>query len=269
MKFAAVSSLCLIGMVSMSNAYEIYKATAVNCRSGPGTNYEVIKTYTTEDDISLKCQASGEVIKGNTLWDKTTDGCYISDYYLHTGSNGYVAKKCKCPAPPPSSNDDGNDDDSSNQDNGNDNSDQDNDNDGGSDNGDSKVPGPVTDDYPYKSDCDGVDKWNYYKCQCTSFAAWRINERLGVKFHNYYKGPNWGNANTWDDAAKETGVPINGKPVPGCIAQTDAGKYGHVAWVTKVSGSTVTVEEYNWATKEGYGTRTVPKNTFKYIHIKV
>ncbi|KAI9481852.1 hypothetical protein LPJ78_002184 [Coemansia sp. RSA 989] len=252
MKFVSISSLCLIG-ISVSSAYEIYKATAVNCRSGPGTNYEVIKTYTTEDDVSLKCQASGEDIKGNTLWDKTTDGCYISDYYLHTGSNGYVAKKCKCPVPPPSNDD--NQDDSS----------QDNDNDSSSD---SKVPGPITDDYPYKNDCDGVDKWNYYKCQCTSFAAWRINERLGVKFHNYYKGPNWGDANTWDDAAKATSVPINSKPVPGCIAQTDAGKYGHVAWVTKVSGSSVTIEEYNWATKEGYGTRTVPKNTFKYIHIK-
>ncbi|KAJ2850514.1 hypothetical protein IWW36_001832 [Coemansia brasiliensis] len=224
----------ICGLASLAEAYTIYKATSVNCRSGPGTNYKAVKAYTTKDNIKLTCQTSGQSIKGNALWDKTTDNCYISDYYLHTGSNGYVVKKCSSGS-----------------------------------SGGSKIPGPTTNDYPYKSNCNGIDPWNYYKCQCTSFVAWRINKRLGVKFHNHYKGPNWGNANTWDNAAKQTGVPINSKPVPGCIAQTNAGKYGHVAWVTKVSGSSVTVEEYNWSHREAYGTRTVPKSTFNYIHIKV
>ena len=105
--------------------------------------------------------------------------------------------------------------------------------------------------------------------ECTSFVAWRINKRLGVKFTNQYKGTNWGNANTWDDAAKRTGVTVNSTPVPGAVAQSNAGGYGHVAWVTAVSGSSVTIEEYNYGVKEGYGTRTVPKTSFNYIHVKV
>ncbi|KAJ1985791.1 hypothetical protein EDC05_006501, partial [Coemansia umbellata] len=138
-KLAAFVAACLIAFALPIEAYRIYKATTVNCRSGPNTSSKVVRTYDTNDNISLTCQTSGNNINGNTLWDKTTDDCYVSDYYLQTGSNGYVAKHC----------------DSSS---------------GGSCT--SSVPGPIEDDYPYPSQCDGVDPWNYYKCQCTSFVAW-------------------------------------------------------------------------------------------------
>ncbi|KAJ2073165.1 hypothetical protein GGI16_008894, partial [Coemansia sp. S142-1] len=174
---------------------------------------------------------------GNSLWDKTTHGCYVADYYVKTGSTGYVSGKCSSGGSPPTPP------------------------------GGGGAAGPMKDDYPYPGQCDGVDPWRYFKCQCTSFVAWRINSRLGVKFHNHYKGPNWGNANTWDEAARKTGVPINNTPVPGCIAQTNSGSAGHVAWVAKVSGNSVTIEEYNYK-RHKYGTRTVPKSSFNYIHIK-
>jgi surface antigen len=99
--------------------------------------------------------------------------------------------------------------------------------------------------------------------------AWRINSRLGVHFTNQYKGVNWGNANTWDEAARETGITINSTPKPGCIAQSNAGSAGHVAWVTAVGTDTVEIEEYNYGVREGYGKRTVAKGSFNYIHIKV
>ncbi|KAI8319121.1 Cysteine, histidine-dependent amidohydrolase/peptidase, partial [Martensiomyces pterosporus] len=126
-----------------------------------------------------------------------------------------------------------------------------------------------SDDYPYKSSCGGVDPWNYYKCQCTSFVAFRINKRLGIKFSNHYKGTRWGNANTWGDAARKTGVSINSTPNVNSVAQRNGGKAGHLAWVTSVNGNQITVEEYNWNVREGYGTRTVPKTHFdNYIHLK-
>jgi surface antigen len=123
------------------------------------------------------------------------------------------------------------------------------------------------DNYPYKGSCGGVDPWNFYKCQCTSFCAFRINNRYGINFHNQYKGAHWGNANSWDEAAKATGVTINGNPKAGAIAQSNAGNYGHVAWVLSVSGSQVTIEEYNYAVSEGYGRRTLAASNFNYIHI--
>ncbi|KAK3321886.1 CHAP domain-containing protein [Apodospora peruviana] len=238
MKFSIIAFLLqATAFTTLTAAYPI-KADDVNCRSGPGTSYTVKKSYAKGKDISITCQTAGESIKGNNIWDKTSDGCYVSDYYVQTGTDGYVTKKCSSSG-------------------------------GGSGGGSSSIPGPVKDDYPYKSSCGGTDPWLYFKCQCTSFVAWRINKRLGVKFHNQYKGHHWGNANSWNDAAKASGVTVNNTPKPGCIAQTDAGSAGHVAWVTAVGDKTVTVEEYNYATVEGYGKRTVPKGNFRYIHIKV
>ncbi|KAJ2714185.1 hypothetical protein H4R19_001862 [Coemansia spiralis] len=225
MKLAALAAFCVAGLVSVASGFPIQKADHVNCRSGPGTGYSVVRGYARGQQVSIACQTTGTNIFGNNLWDKTADGCYVSDYYVKTGTDGYVAKKCTAEA------------------------------------------GPGGDDYPYKNQCGGVDPWNYYKCQCTSFVAWRINTKLGLRFNNMFKGLNWGNANTWDNAARRTGVSVNNEPVPGCIAQTNGGRYGHVAWVTKVSGNSVTIEEYNYVRKEAYSTRTVPKAAFQYIHV--
>ncbi|MEV0611199.1 FG-GAP-like repeat-containing protein [Polymorphospora rubra] len=127
--------------------------------------------------------------------------------------------------------------------------------------------GPVVDDYPYRGQSSGVDPWNYYKGQCTSFVAWRLNDRLGIDFTNRYKGQHFSNANTWDDAARRAGLTVSGTPRAGAVAQTDAGSFGHVAWVARVnSNGTVLIEEYNWATPSGYGTRTVPASSFRYIY---
>ncbi|MFC0528603.1 CHAP domain-containing protein, partial [Phytohabitans kaempferiae] len=127
--------------------------------------------------------------------------------------------------------------------------------------------GPIVDDYPYRGQSSGVDPWNYYKGQCTSFAAWRINSRLGINFHNRYLGQHFGNANTWDDAARRAGLTVSSTPRPGAIAQSDGGSFGHVAWVAQVnSNGTVLIEEYNWATPTGYGRRTVSASSFEYIY---
>jgi hypothetical protein len=75
------------------NAYPITGDT-VNCRSGPGTSYSVVKSYKKGADVSITCQASGTDIKGDSIWDKTADGCYVADYYVKTGSSSYVTKKC-------------------------------------------------------------------------------------------------------------------------------------------------------------------------------
>lgn len=130
------------------------------------------------------------------------------------------------------------------------------------------------DDYPYKNSCNtknDIDPWNFYKCECTSFVAWRLNDVNKIKFTNQYKGlPRWGNAGEWDDAARKAKVKINKTPKKGAVAQTDksGSGLGHVAWVKSVSkdGKKVTVEEYNYH-KDKYGVRTVDKGDFQtYIH---
>ncbi|KAK3321887.1 lysozyme-like domain-containing protein [Apodospora peruviana] len=92
MKFTIVTALTSVLALGAS-AYPI-KGDTVNCRSGPGTSYAVKKTYNKGFEVKISCQTPGEVIEGVKLWDKTQDGCYVSDYYVKTGTSDYVAPKC-------------------------------------------------------------------------------------------------------------------------------------------------------------------------------
>jgi len=226
MKFTATA--LLLAPVALASKFPI-TGSEVNCRSEPSTSSDVVTSYKKDDEVHVTCQVDGEDVSGNTIWDQTEDGCYVADFYVKTGSNAFVAEACSAEE-------------------------------------DSTDVSIMANDYPYKGGCGGVDPWNFYKCQCTSFVAWRLNDRKGIKFHNQYKGCHFGNANSWDNCAKTVGLKVNKKPKKGAVAQSNSGSYGHVAWVTKVDGSKVTVEEYNWATSEGYGKRTVAASTFNYIH---
>jgi len=126
------------------------------------------------------------------------------------------------------------------------------------------------DDYPYRGQGDGIDPWNFYKGQCTSFVAWCLNSRNGVKFTNQYGGVSrWGNAKEWGGVAESLGIEVDMNPAVGSIAWHNRNTYGHVAWVKEVSGNKVTVEEYNHVAADTFGTRTIDKSTFTgFIHIK-
>ncbi|KAJ5683101.1 NlpC/P60-like cell-wall peptidase [Penicillium macrosclerotiorum] len=91
-----LSSLLAVAVAVIPTTVSAYPITGdtVNCRSGPGTSYSVVKTYKKSDNVSITCQASGTNIYGDSLWDKTSDGCYVADYYVKTGSTNYVTKKC-------------------------------------------------------------------------------------------------------------------------------------------------------------------------------
>ncbi|KAL1838775.1 hypothetical protein VTJ49DRAFT_2237 [Mycothermus thermophilus] len=250
MKFLAIAAFIGTVAVPLASAYPV-EDEFVDCYSGPDTTYDVEEVYPAGDEINVTCQIAGESVDSAETWFKTQDGCYVQDVYVHTGNETITPAICSS------------DDDSSD-----------------SNNstitaraivGRADVGSPIKDDYPsaYKSQCGGVDPWRYYKCQCVSFAAFRINKRLNIKFTNSYKGQAWGNAKTWYNAAKKAGVKANNTPKPGAIAWTDKGSAGHVAWVAKVSGDKVTVEEYNWNNPKRYGKRTVAKSSFKkYIHLK-
>ncbi len=60
--------------------------------------------------------------------------------------------------------------------------------------------------YPFAGECPNpsggamrVDPWNFYKCECTSYVASKLNRR-GVPFSNQYKISRWGNASNWSNA---------------------------------------------------------------------
>ena len=146
------------------------------------------------------------------------------------------------------------------------------------------VPAPVTatvavDDYPssLKSAAQDslVDPWNFYNRECTSFVAWRLNNDVGLAFHNWYRGKHWGDAAIWRRAALDSGVPVDGVASRGAIAWWAQGSpgssSGHVAWVIGVTSSSITVEEYNYVTRGRYDQRTISRTSSKwptaFIHL--
>jgi hypothetical protein len=69
--------------------------------------------------------------------------------------------------------------------------------------------------------------------------------------------PGWGNANQWAGNAKaHPDYDVQSTPVVGSIACRQGGTYGHVAWVTKVNGSSIEVTEENCCGSCNYGMRT-------------
>lgn len=88
-----ILALSVAASMPLINAYPI-TTSGLNCRSGPGTDYDVVKTYDLGEDISITCQAAGTVVNGDELWDLTEDGCYVTDYYVSTGTSSYVTSPC-------------------------------------------------------------------------------------------------------------------------------------------------------------------------------
>nr|WJZ50382.1 GH24 muramidase [Mortierella sp. ZY002] len=93
MKFT-LALAALAASIPATLAYPITGADALHCRSGPGTSYPIQKTLRPPQDIKIQCQEPGTVVNGVSLWDKTQFGCYVSDYYVKTGTGNYVAPRC-------------------------------------------------------------------------------------------------------------------------------------------------------------------------------
>ena len=63
-----------------------YRTTdVVRQRSGPGTSYRTLGILPAGQRIMIVCQVrSGSVINGTAIWDRLSDGSYVTDYYTST-----------------------------------------------------------------------------------------------------------------------------------------------------------------------------------------
>jgi len=114
-----------------------------------------------------------------------------------------------------------------------------------------------------------ADPWGFILRNCTSFVAWRLTHDNGMlDFSNHMRGGHFGDARQWDENALSLGYLVDAVPAVGAVAQTDAGTYGHVAYVKAVGRDTVTIEEYNHVVAGGYSVRTVPTSDFHYLHLR-
>ncbi|MGW9440457.1 peptidase [Streptomyces sp. NPDC055607] len=86
--------------VTAANAtrYPVAPGYRLNVRSGPGTQYPLVRSLPLNATVAISCQKYGETVTGpygtTNIWDSIAPGEYVSDSYVHTGSDGLVAPRC-------------------------------------------------------------------------------------------------------------------------------------------------------------------------------
>lgn len=147
---------------------------------------------------------------------------------------------------------------------------------------------PLDDTYPFKAqsggnngDCpsENADYWSFFKYECVSYVAWKVNEFWGTstsspdRFHNHMTGSikptdcnalnvncRLSNACFWDERLGSNNgcsfhYPVNTSPAVGAIAHWNpgdpgygSGKGGHVAFIHDYDPNTgdFIITEYNW-----------------------
>ncbi|MEU9595083.1 SH3 domain-containing protein [Streptomyces sp. NPDC048219] len=77
--------------------YPVAPGVRLNVRSGPGTGYGIVRVLAEGARVAIHCQTPGTRVTGpygtSTIWDNIGNG-YVSDTYVRTGSDGYVASRC-------------------------------------------------------------------------------------------------------------------------------------------------------------------------------
>ena len=107
------------------------------------------------------------------------------------------------------------------------------------------------------------DSWGMYNRECVSYAAFKVWE--SGRHMPYWGGR--GNANQWDNNAISDGIPMDGNPRVGDVAQTNAGGLGHVMYVEHVYGDgTIYISQYNAGLDGRYSEKRISAAGLNFIH---
>ncbi len=108
-----------------------------------------------------------------------------------------------------------------------------------------------------------IDSWGMYNRECVSYAAFKVAE--SGRHMPYWGGI--GNANQWDNNAVAAGIPMDGNPREGDVAQTNAGGLGHVMYVEYVYGDgTIYISQYNAGLDGRYSEKRISAAGLNFIH---
>jgi len=81
-----------------SKHYPLAPGYTVNVRSGPGTNYGIVRRLPAGTRVPINCQMPGTRETGpygtSNIWDNISNGEFISDAFVKTGSDGYFTVRC-------------------------------------------------------------------------------------------------------------------------------------------------------------------------------
>ncbi|MFF5455731.1 SH3 domain-containing protein [Streptomyces sp. NPDC012950] len=94
----AVAAATAVTAAASGTRYPVAPGYRLNVRSGPGTQYPLVRSLPLGATVAISCQKYGEWVTGpygtTRVWDGIAPGEYVSDSYVRTGSDGFVAPRC-------------------------------------------------------------------------------------------------------------------------------------------------------------------------------
>lgn len=105
---ATLGSLLMGTTMASAVGYNVTGTGGVGlrARSGPSLSAGIVRTLPEGAAIDISCQTQGDDVRGSKIWDKLSDGTYISDFYTTTPvyaaySPGIPVCGTSTPPPPP------------------------------------------------------------------------------------------------------------------------------------------------------------------------
>ncbi|NEE00658.1 DUF1906 domain-containing protein [Phytoactinopolyspora halotolerans] len=84
----------------VARSYKVTSSTALNARSGPSTSYPVVRTHAPGSTLRVTCQGHGQKVGTSAVWDRLSNGTWVSDYYVSTSSStGFSSALPRCTYP--------------------------------------------------------------------------------------------------------------------------------------------------------------------------
>ena len=74
-------------VATTARSYRVTSSTTLNARSGPGTSFPVVSTHAAGSTLAVMCQGLGTLVGTTSVWNRLTNGGWVSDYYVSTPSN--------------------------------------------------------------------------------------------------------------------------------------------------------------------------------------
>lgn len=84
-------------VATVARSYKVTRSTPLNARTGPSTSYSIVKSYAPGSSLPVVCQTSGQRIGTTSVWNRLTDGTWVTDYYVSTpAKTGFTSALTRC-----------------------------------------------------------------------------------------------------------------------------------------------------------------------------
>ncbi|MDE9366220.1 DUF1906 domain-containing protein [Luteipulveratus sp. YIM 133132] len=87
-------------VATVAMPWTVTSSTALNGRTAPSSRAPIATSYAPRSTIWITCQTPGTTVGSTSVWDKLTNGTYVTDYYVSTASSTtYTSPLPRCAFP--------------------------------------------------------------------------------------------------------------------------------------------------------------------------